>query len=172
MRRVASALLLLAAAGCGSSAPTAPGPPAPVSLQAGPHVLRIFTQAPVGQGGMAPSIFVCLTIGSRPSNDSVAVPVDVVRDGDRWNVSGAGAGTLRMRVEERAGSLQGTIEGQASEGRVIVTIGNTPQHPSTATVSGVAIAGSFAGEITGDVTFSEGAGSHSCSSNAWTLVRQ
>lgn len=170
MRRVASALVLLVAAGCGGS-PTGPETSVPVSLQPGRYLLRIFTQTPVAPGGTTPTTFVCLTIGARPSRDAVAVSVDVSRDGDRWVVRGA-AGALRMQLEERPGSLHGSLEGQASEGPVTVTIGNSPQHQSPASVVGSANASSFSGEIAGDVTFSEAGGSYSCSSNGWTLVRQ
>lgn len=175
MRRAAPALLLLAvSAGCGGGSPAAPAAPALVSLDAGRYTLRIFTQPSTHQtqNGVTPSTFVCLIIGSRPSGESVSMPVDVARDGARWSVRTLADGSLRMRLEQLPGAVSGTLEGQASANGVTVTIGDSPQHLSPATVQGVPNTWSIAGEVSGDVTFSGAGGSQSCSSNGWSLVRQ
>lgn len=175
MRRAASALLLLAAAaGCGSGSPTSPGTPATVSLEAGRHTLRIFTKTTthLGPAGERFEAWVCVGIGIRPDGASVSLPVDVERDGEGWTVRVVPDGALWMRLADTPGSLHGTLEGQASAGDVTVTIGDSPQHFSPATVSGAAGSWSFEGDISGHVTFSRGGGSQSCSSNGWSLVRQ
>lgn len=174
MRRATPLLLLVAGiAGCGGGSPVSPTAPAPLSLQAGSYILRIFTTAGnlPAQNGVTPAAFVCLGIGPRPSSEAVSVPVTIAPEGNAWGVRAGGA-TLQLRLEEQPGSLYGSIEGQASQGRVTVTIGTSPQHLAPATVSGAAAGASFAGEIGGNVTFSEGAGTYSCSTNGWTLVRQ
>jgi outer membrane lipoprotein SlyB len=117
------------------------------------------------------SASVCMTIGSRPTADSVALTVDVAREGAQW-AARALDGTLRLRVDERAGSLVGTLEGQATAGGITVTIGDGSGAPATAAVTATAGPEAFTGRIEGAVLFAGPGGSQSCSDNGWSLTPQ
>ena len=165
-------VLLTAAAACGGGSPLAPEGPQRLSLSAGSYRLHIFTEPRHHVvNGVSMSTWVCLTIGSRPTASSVALTVDVAREGAQWTAR-ALDGTLRLRLDAVPGNLFGTLEGQATAGGITVTIGDGSGAPATATVTATAGPTSFHGRIDGGVQFSGPGGSQSCSDNGWSLTPQ
>ena len=171
-RGIVLLVLLTTTVACGGRSPLDPEGSQALSLAAGRYRLHIFTGSRTQVANGVPfTTSLCLTIGSRSSGDSIALTVDVAREDARW-AARALDGTLRLRLDERSGSLSGTLEGQAAAGGVTVTIGDGSGAPATATVTATAGPSSFNGTIDGDVLFSGPGGSQSCSDNGWSLTPQ
>ena len=175
-RRGAALFVLLAmAAACGGSSPLAPAVREPVTLSTGRYILRIFNAPQLKTvDGFTTSVMLCISVGRVSGSDSISVPVDVTRDGEDWVAGLATAGTLELRFRETAGALAGSLRGEAETvGLRLLVRAEDADAQGPAAVTGLRDANGIGGQVHGEVLFSSTTGGYqSCSTNAWSLVRQ
>ena len=153
--------MALAAAACGASSPTAPGPLA-AELHAGQYTLMLYGTA------------TCVTAngeGRVPSAASVSVVLDA---GDRpgsWRLSAPGH-SLVGEVGIAHGAVEGYVRGSALSSSVRLTTGQLPDE--TVAFTGTAEPGRYSGAVLAGTPRFEGIGASSgvvttCVSNGFTL---
>jgi len=167
-RRLAWIVGTLAIAACGGRTPTTPVFPPAYVLTAGAFTLNIFP-APAGMNPGTPTVCTSVNGGA---GTSMAVPVDVQRDGPGW-VARPSSGTLRLTLAEVSpAAYYGPMVGAFTLSGTTVSVGSAGE---PAIVSAFTLgASSLSGRIDGDVryTSSNGSAQSSCNNNAWSLVRQ
>ena len=157
-------LFSLAACACGGGSPAAPVFPATYVLTAGAYTLNIFPAQSTPNGPVA-----CTQFGGG-AGTSIAIPVEVQRDGPGW-IARPSAGTLRLTLVEVAGvAYYGPLDGSFTLGGTTVTAGS-PGEPAIAMAFTLG-ASSLSGNIDGRVTYTSDSAQSSCNANNWSLIRR
>lgn len=164
MKATAVSILLLAA-GC-SASPAKPGVtlPAP-TLDPGNYTLRLEPGAPLG----TPNI--CYS-GGTPVSTSAALPVGVTPNASGWSIRPTTEidRGLVVSLQAAGAAFEGTANGAALEGAMLVMFGTTGSAPEQVRMSGTTVStNTVMGYTTGRLEFSLSGASGGCTSYQWRL---
>ena len=166
LRRFAWFVGIAAVAACSGTAPATPGLPAAYVLTAGAFTLNIFP-APAGMDPGTPTV---CTSSNGGVGTSIAIPVEVQREGPGW-IARPSSGTLRLTLAEVGpAAYYGPMAGSFTLDGTTVTVGSAGE---PAIASAFTLGASFlSGRVDGDVRYTSGSSESSCNRNVWSLIRR
>lgn len=165
------ALVAVTLAGCNGPTPSAPTSPSAIALPDGDYLLTISLGFLPPIGGSP--VFCMSTAPGQSLSTRGVFPVRLARSGQGWTIrmpqsSGAGGGSLEIRLTAAGSTVTGTISGTARTADEAVTL--TMPSPTPLSGSQQASSNTIDGQIEGDVRLETDRGGITCRPGSWMLA--